>query len=118
MKIRTISSAVTSAMTAVIIAGIGAFHLQQVDRLAQVDDAINLVKVIGPMSQFVGAMALERGVYNQMLISSQSEHADSKLVLDRVELTNSVFTKTEDALSNAPKKGSSRYHRFHKKCED
>jgi len=76
---------------------------QQHTRLERLDEAKFLVLVIGNASRFVEAMALERGLYNQLLVSPEMQPGQIEaLIRPRVSMTDDVFRDTEVALSALP----------------
>jgi hypothetical protein len=76
---------------------------QRRTRLARLDEARSLVQVIGQLSRFVEAMALERGAYNQLLVSSELQSGQVEaLVNPRVTMTDDIFRDTETALATLP----------------
>ena len=105
MRIRTIALLLTAGIAVVTLSGMAVLYDQQRSRLARLDEARVLVQVIGCVSHFVEAMALERGVYNQLLVSSEMHPEEVEaLVGPRVTMTDDVFRDTEAALSALPLK--------------
>jgi diguanylate cyclase (GGDEF)-like protein len=105
MRIRTIALLLLAGIGGVTLSGMAVLYDQQRSRLAQLDEARALVQVIGHVSRFVEVMALERGVYNQLLVSSEIHPGEVEaLVGPRVTMTDDVFRDTEAALSALPLK--------------
>ena len=105
MRIRTIALLLSAGIAGVTLSGMALLYGQQHSRLARLDEARALVQVIGHASRFVEAMALERGVYNQLLVSSEIRPEEVEaLVGPRVTMTDDVFQKTETSLSALPSK--------------
>ena len=71
MRIRTIALLLLAGIGVVTLSGMAVLYDQQRSRLAQLDEARALVQVVSQVSRFVEAMALERGAYNQLLVSSE-----------------------------------------------
>ena len=105
MRIRTIALLLSAGIAVVTLSGMALLYGQQHSRLARLDEARALVQVIGHASRFVEAMALERGVYNQLLVSSETRPEEVEaVVVPRVTMTDDVFQKTETSLSALPSK--------------
>jgi len=105
MRIRTIGFLLTASIAVITLSGMAALYNQQRSRLARLDEAESLVKVIGHVSRFVEALALERGAYNQILISAETRPEQIEaLVGPRVTMTDGIFVDTEEALSALPSK--------------
>jgi diguanylate cyclase (GGDEF)-like protein len=103
MRIRTIGFLLTASIAVITLSGMAALYGQQRSRLARLDEAKSLVKVIGRVSRFVEAMALERGAYNQILVSAEMRPGQVEaLVGPRVTMTDGIFLDTEAALSALP----------------
>src|SRR5271165_299840 len=103
MRIRTIALLLLAWIGVVTLSGVTALYQQQRSRLVQLDEARSLVEVVGHLSRFVEAMALERGVYNQLLVSTETGPADVEaLAGPRVSMTDGVFRNTEAALAELP----------------
>jgi diguanylate cyclase (GGDEF)-like protein len=103
MRIRTIAFLLLASVGVVALSGMAVLLDQQRTRLGRLDEAKSLVLMIGHASRFVEAMALERGAYNQLLVSLETrpEEVDA-LVGPRVTMTDDVFRNTEVALSALP----------------
>jgi diguanylate cyclase (GGDEF)-like protein len=118
MRIRTIALLLTAGIGVVTLSGMAALYEQQRSRLTQIDEARDLVHVIGHVSRFVEALALERGVYNQILVSSEIKPGEVEaLVGPRVIMTNGVFRDTESALSALPSNLSEPINAFVQKAK-
>jgi diguanylate cyclase (GGDEF)-like protein len=105
MRIRTIALLLLAGIGVVTLSGVAVLYDQQRSRLARLDEARALVQVIGHVSRFVEAMALERGAYNQLLVSSEVHPGEVEaLISPRVMMTDDVFRDTETALSALPSK--------------
>jgi diguanylate cyclase (GGDEF)-like protein len=105
MRIRTIALLLSTGLAVVTLSGMALLYGQQHSRLARLDEARALVQVVGHVSRFVEAMALERGVYNQLLVSSEIRLEEVKAaVVPRVTMTDDVFQKTETSLAALPPK--------------
>lgn len=105
MRIRTIALLLSAGIAVVTLSGMALLYGQQHSRLARLDEARALVQVIGHASRFVEAMALERGVYNQLLVSSEIRPEEVEaVVVPRVTMTDDVFKNTETSLSALPSK--------------
>jgi diguanylate cyclase (GGDEF)-like protein len=103
MRIRTIALLLTAGIAVVTLSGMAVLYDQQRTRLARLDEARSLVQVIGHVSRFVEAMALERGAYNQLLVSSELQPGQVEaLVTPRVTMTDNIFRDTEAALATLP----------------
>jgi diguanylate cyclase (GGDEF)-like protein len=103
MRIRTVALLLTGGIGLVTFAGIASIYGTQRNYLKRLDETKSLVHVIGDISRFVEAMALERGVYNQLLVSEQrSENDVAALATPRVEMTDRVFADSESDLSRLP----------------
>lgn len=107
MRIRSIALLLLSSIGVLALSGMAVLFDQLNRRLERLDEAKSLVLVIGHASRFVEAMALERGVYNQLLVSSEMSTGNIEaLVHPRVTMTDDVFRDTELALSTLPEKFS------------
>jgi diguanylate cyclase (GGDEF)-like protein len=105
MRIRTIAVLLATGIAVVTLSGMAMLYNQQRTRLARLDEARSLVQAIGHVSRFVEAMALERGTYNQLLVSSEIQPGQVEaLVNPRVTMTDDVFRDTEAALATLPLK--------------
>jgi hypothetical protein len=105
MRIRTIALLLLAGIGVVMLSGMAVLYDQQRSRLAQLDEARALVQVVGHVSRFVEAMALERGAYNQLLVSPEVHPGEAEaLIAPRVMMTDDVFRDTETALSALPLK--------------
>jgi diguanylate cyclase (GGDEF)-like protein len=105
MRIRTIALLLSAGIAVVTLSGMALLYGQQHSRLARLDEARALVQVIGHASRFVETMALERGVYNQLLVSSETRPEEVEaVVVPRVTMTDDVFQQTETSLSALPSK--------------
>jgi diguanylate cyclase (GGDEF)-like protein len=105
MRIRTIALLLLAGIGVVMLSGMTVLYDQQRSRLAQLDEARALVQVVGHVSRFVEAMALERGAYNQLLVSPEVHPGEAEaLIAPRVIMTDDVFRDTETALSALPLK--------------
>jgi len=103
MRIRNIALLLLASIGLVTLSGMAALFDQQGTRLERLDEAKSLVLMIGHASRFVEAMALERGLYNQLLVSPEIQPGDIEaLVRQRVSMTDGVFRDTEVALSALP----------------
>jgi diguanylate cyclase (GGDEF)-like protein len=103
MRIRTIARLLSVGIAAVTLSGMALLYGQQHSQLARLDKAKALVQVIGHISRFVETLALERGVYNQLLVSSEIRPEEIEgLVVPRVKMTDDVFQNTESSLSALP----------------
>jgi hypothetical protein len=78
-RMRIIIIIVASMMGAglLVAAASGTLAYHEWDRLSAVREAESLVEVIGAANQFVETMALERGVYNQVVVSTTG-HPETK----------------------------------------
>jgi hypothetical protein len=105
MRLRTIALLLTGGIGAVTLSGFAVLYDQQRSRLDRLDEARILVHAIGHVSRFVETMALERGVYNQLLVSSEIHPGEIEtLVRPRVTMTDDVFRDAESTLSTLPLK--------------
>lgn len=103
MRIRNIALLLLASIGLVTLSGMAALFDQQGARLERLDEAKSLVLMIGQASRFVEAMALERGLYNQLLVSPEIQPGDIEaFVQQRVSMTDDVFRDTEVALSALP----------------
>jgi diguanylate cyclase (GGDEF)-like protein len=103
MRIRNIALLLLASIGLVTLSGMAALFDQQGTRLERLDEAKSLVLMIGHASRFVEAMALERGLYNQLLVSPEIQPGEIEaLVRPRVSMTDDVFRDTEVALSALP----------------
>jgi diguanylate cyclase (GGDEF)-like protein len=105
MRIRTIAALLTAGIAVVTLSGMALVYDQQRTKLARLGEARSLVQVIGHASRFVEAMALERGAYNQVLVSPEMAPGQVDTVIEpRVSMTNAVFRDTEASLASLPSK--------------
>src|ERR1700749_2356735 len=103
MRIRTIAILLTAVFGGAALSGAALLYEQQRSRLTRIDEAKALVRFVGQASRFVEAMALERGTYNQFLVSaSQGSREPDMLVRPRVAMTDAVFSDTDAVLSSLP----------------
>jgi hypothetical protein len=103
MRIRTIALLLLASVGIVALSGMALLFDQQRTRLGRLDEAKSLVLMIGHASRFVEAMALERGAYNQLLVSREMRPGEiHALIRPRVTMTDDVFRDTEVALSALP----------------
>jgi diguanylate cyclase (GGDEF)-like protein len=99
MRIRSVALAYMTGMGLLAVAGAATVAYQEWDRLAAVHHSEALINSIGAANRFVEALALERGVYNQVLVSADAAFdAKEQLVVDRLRMTNAVFDDTFAAL--------------------
>jgi diguanylate cyclase (GGDEF)-like protein len=100
MRIRTIALLLLASIAFAALSGVAVLFDQQRMRLERLDEAESLVLMIGHASRFVEAMALERGTYNQLLVSPGIKPGEiDALASPRVTMTDDVFRDTELALS-------------------
>jgi diguanylate cyclase (GGDEF)-like protein len=105
MRIRAIAVLLTTGIAVVTLSGMALLYDQQCTKLVRLGEAKSLVQVIGQASRFVEAMALERGAYNQILVSPEMEPGQFEaLIKPRVRMTDDVFRDTEAALASLPAK--------------
>jgi hypothetical protein len=83
-------------------AGAAAISYQEWQRLSAVDEAEALVSIIGSANRFVEVMALERGVYNQVIVSRADWKEKQRLVSERIAETDGVFDATLTGLAALP----------------
>lgn len=84
-----------AVLGAVVLAASATLAYREWSRLASVHEAGALLHVIGAANRFIEAMALERGVYNQVIVSTEMPvPAKQHLVAERVSATNAVFDET------------------------
>jgi diguanylate cyclase (GGDEF)-like protein len=103
MRIRNIALLLLTSIGFLTLSGMALLFDQQHTRLERLDEAKSLVLVIGNASRFVEAMALERGLYNQLLVSPEMQPGQIEaLIRPRVSMTDDVFRDTEVALSALP----------------
>jgi diguanylate cyclase (GGDEF)-like protein len=103
MRIRNIALLLLASIGFLTLSGMAVLFDQQHTRLERLDEAKFLVLMIGNASRFVEAMALERGLYNQLLVSPEMQPGQIEaLVRPRVSMTDDVFRDTEVALSALP----------------
>jgi diguanylate cyclase (GGDEF)-like protein len=103
MRIRNIALLLLTSIGFLTLSGMALLFDQQHTRLERLDEAKFLVLVIGNASRFVEAMALERGLYNQLLVSPEMQPGQIEaLIRPRVSMTDDVFRDTEVALSALP----------------
>jgi diguanylate cyclase (GGDEF)-like protein len=103
MRIRTIAFLLTGGIGLVTLAGIATIFQHQRSYLKRLDEARSLVQMIGDASRFVETMALERGVYNQVLVSTSLSADENRALIDpRVRMTDGVFRNTEADLLRLP----------------
>jgi PAS domain S-box-containing protein len=73
------------------------------DRLEQAARARGVVEALRPAVRFVEAMALERGVYNQVLVSKATDAEESRrLVAERNAATDAVFNDALQRITRLP----------------
>jgi diguanylate cyclase (GGDEF)-like protein len=100
MRIRTIAFLLLASIAFVALSGLAVLFNQQRVRLERLDETKSLVLMIGHASRFVEVMALERGTYNQLLVSPGIKPGEiDALARPRVSMTDDVFRDTELALS-------------------
>ena len=104
MRIRTAAITYITAVAVLVAAGSGALAWREWNRVSEVENVTKLMRVFGAASRFVEALALERGVYNQVIVATNmTAEAKERLVADRVAFTDMVFDDTFAALSRASK---------------
>jgi len=103
MRIRNVALLLLASIGFVTLSGMALLFNEQNRRLERLDEAKSFVLMIGSASRFVEAMALERGTYNQLLVSPglRADEIDD-LVRPRVAMTDDVFRDSEVALSALP----------------
>ena len=103
MRIRSVAVLYMIVMGLLALAGAATISYQEWRRLADINEAEVLISVLGSANRFIEAMALERGVYNQVLVSSEAGLDDKRrLVVERVAFTDAVFEDTFSGLSKLP----------------
>jgi diguanylate cyclase (GGDEF)-like protein len=103
MRIRNVALLLLASIGFVTLSGMALLFNQQHRRLEHLDEAKSFVVMIGSASRFVEAMALERGTYNQLLVSPELPPDEiNAFVRPRVAMTDDVFRDTEVALSALP----------------
>jgi hypothetical protein len=88
MRIRTAAITYITAVAVLVAAGSGALAWREWSRVSEVENVTKLMRVFGAASRFVEALALERGVYNQVIVATNmTAEAKGRLVADRVAFT-------------------------------
>src|ERR1700756_2373524 len=103
MRIRSLARAYMIGLGLLALAGIAAFFPQQGTRLSGVEEAETVVCVLEPSLQFVEALALERGVYNQVLISKDTGPDESRrIVRAQATRTDELFELARERVTALP----------------
>src|SRR5215207_7194317 len=101
MRIRSIALAYMAGMGLIALSGSAVVAYKEWRHLATVDEAEALVRVIGSANRFIEAMALERGVYNQIVVSRDTAPEEKqRLIAERVAVTDGIFDETLTGLSH------------------
>jgi diguanylate cyclase (GGDEF)-like protein/PAS domain S-box-containing protein len=110
MRIRAVALSYMTGAGLLVAVASGTLAYHEWDRLAAVREAESLVEVIGAANQFVETMALERGVYNQVIVSPTG-HPETKqrLVTERVNATDAVFQQAFATLDSFPAAKAGRF---------
>jgi len=92
MRIRVFTRAYMTGMGLLVLGGISVISSQQWAALSDIKEARALVRVLAPALHFVEVMALERGAYNQVLVSTDTgSEAAKRMVADGNAATDRVF---------------------------
>ena len=103
MRIRSVTLAYMAGIGLIALSGSAVVAFKEWSRLEAVEEAGALVGAIGSANRFVEAMALERGVYNQVVVSRDAGRAEKqRLITERVALTDSIFDQTFTSLAKLP----------------
>jgi len=101
MRIRSVALAYMAGMGLIALSGSAVVAYKEWRHLATVDEAEALVRVIGSANRFIEAMALERGVYNQIVVSRDTAPEEKqRLIAERVAVTDGIFDETLTGLSH------------------
>jgi diguanylate cyclase (GGDEF)-like protein len=103
MRIRVFTRAYMMGMGLLVLGGISVISSQQWSSLSNVKEARALVRVLAPALRFVEAMALERGDYNQVLVSKEAgSESARRMVAEGNATTDRVFQETTARLWELP----------------
>lgn len=94
-RIRTLAFGYMTGSGLIVLAAVGLVCVQSWNKFAEVREAEQLVSSLKPAVRFVETLALERGVYNQVLVSKETGYDESRrLVHERVNATDTLFSET------------------------
>ena len=103
MKTRTLAYAFVTSIGFVAIASSTYLLSQQWRRLQGIEEGRHIVEVLSPAIKFVDALAQERGVYNQALVSRTTSYDKITAMLsDRNVVTNHLFAETLTQIQKLP----------------
>ena len=92
MRIRSLTFAYMTVVGLLALASVATVCSQSWERLSKVQEMNALLGVLAPEVNFTEALALERGVYNQVLVSKEMSVEDSRrLVLSQTSVTDGLF---------------------------
>ena len=104
MNVRTLAFGYALALGCFAMGGAGYVWLDNWARLQQIRDGQTLIEMVAPTIKFVEALALERGVYNQLLISKATGAAEgARLLKERFAQTDKLFAETFAAIDKLPR---------------
>ena len=99
-SVRFLSRAYVIGLSMIALVGVALLSLGQWNKLAKQNEAETAARVLMPAIRFVEVLALERGVYNQVLVSKETGLDQAReLVADRVAATDLVFQETLQELA-------------------
>jgi diguanylate cyclase (GGDEF)-like protein len=109
MKTRTLAYAFVASVGFVAIASSTYLLSQQWRRLQSIEEGRRIVGVLSPAIKFVDALAQERGVYNQILVSRTIAYDKAQAMLsERNAVTDGLFADTLTQAQKLPAKTSAR----------
>jgi diguanylate cyclase (GGDEF)-like protein len=95
MRIRWVSLIYMACVSVMALAGAGLVFTQRWTQLTEIETTRQLILALQPAVRFVEALALERGVYNQVLVTTDIERqTKDRLVSERHLMTDAVFRET------------------------
>ncbi len=94
MRIRSLAFSYMTALGLLAIGSAAIVWSQNWMRLSDIHEAGEIVEVLRPAIKFVESLALERGVYNQVLVSKATGAEESRrLVAERHAVTDALFAQ-------------------------
>ena len=107
MRIRSIALGFVVALGAFAVTSAVVVWSGSWSRLSEISEAETLISTLRPTTRFTEVLALERGVYNQVLVSKDAGAAESeRLVAERVLVTDRLFDEaiSRSSLLSSPMK--------------
>ena len=103
MRIRTLALGYLIGLGLLALAGTAAVLSQSWTRLSAVREMEQVLQVLDPGIRFVERLALERGVYNQVLVSKDAgPDGSNRLVSEQVAVTDALFDDMSGHIAKLP----------------